>query len=136
MAGDGVTEPHSVEAAAAETGPASSAGVTAVEELPPPDPAMDWTSPAVIGVGAGAGVLVLVAIALLVLFRRRRSLPDPRTTAAVTRGTVAGEVSDGVFSRLVGGLARTRGQLVQRIDDLFAGGALVDAELLGQLEEV
>ena len=87
-------------------------------------------------IGTGAGGALLAAILLWVLFRRRRALPSAGTAAAPAAGEAVDQVADGVFSRLVGGLARTRGQLVRRLDDLFASGARVDEELLGRLEEV
>ncbi len=134
MPGDGVTEPASADLPTA--GPAGAEGEAALGEQPLPEPAMDWTHPGVIGVGAGVGLLVVVVVVALVVLRRRRALPPPATPAGLPATGEAPELADGVFARLVGGLSRTRGQLVQRIDDLFAGGARLDEELLGKLEEV
>ena len=41
-----------------------------------------------------------------------------------------------LFGRLVDGLARTKGRMVSRIDDLFGGKAKIDDELWAQLEEL
>ena len=87
-----------------------------------------------IGIGVGAAALVAAVVALVVVaVRRRRALPggEGRPEVAASR-----EGRDTVLARLRHGLARTKGHLVQRLDDLFAGGSAVDAQLLDQLEEV
>ena len=124
------------EAAEASGAEAAVDGAPAVEIREPiEDAAAAGIAPAV-WIGAGAGGALLVAILLFVVFRRRRTLPSAGTDTALAAAEGVDQVADGVFSRLVGGLARTRGQLVRRLDDLFAGGGRVDEELLGRLEEV
>jgi len=54
--------------------------------------------------------------------------PKPKTPAEQNEG--------GVFKRLVAGLARTRGQVVERLDTLFSGGKKVDDALWQELEEL
>jgi len=87
-------------------------------------------------IGAGAGGVLLVGIVLFVVLRKRRALPPAAAPPALGAPEPDDPAADGVFARLVGGLARTRGQLVRRIDELFAGGGRIDDELLERLEEV
>ena len=87
-----------------------------------------------IGIGVGAALLVAAVVAVIVVVvRRRKALPGEEIPAAIEP---PGESRDTVLARLRAGLARTKGHLVQRLDDLFAGGSAVDVDLLDQLEEV
>jgi len=79
----------------------------------------------------GVGLAVVVAAAVVVTWvLRRRALPPADAQVEVLQPS-----RDTVVARLRAGLSRTKGQLVRRLDDLFAGGK-VDEELLAQLEEV
>jgi len=102
-------------------------------------------NPAVLGAIVGAVVLVAV-VAGVVLSRGRknaweealtgeldassRPLPGPAKERAPEAPTAS------VFGRLVDGLARTKGRMVGRVDDLFRGRKVVDEELWTQLEEL
>ncbi len=86
-----------------------------------------------IGLGVGGVALVAVAVVVFVVVRRRRALPEPDEETVPQ--IASEEARDTVMARLRVGLARTKGQLVRRIDELFVGGR-VDGALLGQLEEV
>jgi fused signal recognition particle receptor len=87
-----------------------------------------------IGLAAGAAVLVtaIVVAVVVVAVRRRRALPGVEPDRGEAREAPA---RDTVMARLRVGLSRTKGQLVRRIDELFASGR-IDDSLLSQLEEV
>ena len=83
-------------------------------------------------IAIGVGVAIAIgAVVLVVVVRRRRALPPGDLRVEIP----APPPRDTVLARLRGGLSRTKGQLVRRLDDLFASGE-VDEELLSQLEEV
>jgi fused signal recognition particle receptor len=64
------------------------------------------------------------------------SRPLPAPAKAATNKLPPKDESASIFGRLVDGLARTKGRMVGRVDDLFRGKKVVDDELWGQLEEL
>jgi len=66
--------------------------------------------------------------------------PLPATTAVAAPAgevqTPAGKTEGHLFQRLKQGLAKTRGSIVARIDQLFLGKKEIDPELLDDLEEI
>jgi fused signal recognition particle receptor len=60
----------------------------------------------------------------------------PAPAKAATNKLPPKDESASIFGRLVDGLARTKGRMVGRVDDLFRGKKVVDDELWGQLEEL
>ncbi len=105
-------------------------------------------------VGAAAALLVVI-IAVVALRGRSRDkkwdelddsgpselLPpapkaQPSPAKPTSKSAAATPPKASVFKRLVDGLARTRGQVVDRLDTLFTGGKKVDEALWGELEEL
>ena len=107
--------------------------------------------PAVL-IGVFAGVLVVVGVVLATLRARARAPnwdqiddgsasellpPEPRRASEASGSASAQAAPAGsVFARLVDGLARTRGQVVDGLDALFRGRKSVDESLWGDLEEL
>ena len=103
-------------------------------------------NPAVLGVLVVA-VLAVIAGVMTSRSRRRgwdaaltgeigddaKALPSRRSTPAIP-SKQAEPPRPSMFGRLVSGLARTKGMMVTRVDDLFRGKKTVDEELWSQLE--
>ncbi len=108
--------------------------------------------PAELVIGIVIAVVAVVALVGGLLARRRRGgwdalddsgpselLPSNRPTGragGAARKASAAEPKASVFGRLVQGLSRTRGQVVERLDALFTGGKKVDEALWQKLEEL
>jgi len=84
-----------------------------------------------IAIGVGLAAVIAAAVGIVAV-RRRKALPRVVET---TPEAIVTPSRDTVLARLRVGLSRTKGQLVRRLDDLFATGQ-VDEQLLSQLEEV
>lgn len=105
-------------------------------------------------IGIVVGVAVLVAAAAAIVSKRKGDswdalddsgpselLPAEASKKKPTPGQSKPAASPveskaSVFKRLVDGLSRTRGQVVERLDTLFTGGKKVDDALWSELEEL
>ena len=93
----------------------------------------------------GVVLAAAVGVGIAILVRRRRALPGKGKGDALPGASLPApgapppgletEDSAGLLVRLRAGLSRTKGQLVHRLDKIFASGAL-NEELLGELEQV
>jgi len=102
-------------------------------------------------IGGAVGLVVLIAIIVGVLRSRRSRAWDeiedggpsellpatrPKAVTAPKQKEEEPPAGPSVFSRLVQGLSRTRGQVVEGLDALFRGGKKVDDALWAELEEL
>lgn len=109
--------------------------------------------PAAIGGIVGAVVLLGIIVGLVLKSRSRSSgwdqiedggpsellPPEPKATPAPAKtpdSTPAVDAGPSVFSRLVSGLSRTRGQVIDGLDALFRGKKEVNEQLWAELEEL
>ncbi len=106
------------------------------------------------GIAVVAVALLAVVGAIIALARRKPDWEDalggeepgtltlpaapPRAPKAAPSKVPVAPAADGgkVFGRLVNGLARTKAQMVNRVDDLFRGRKKIDEDLWGSLEEL
>jgi len=90
------------------------------------------------------GLLLVGAVLVVLVFKhlRRPSAEvdelsaGPETDAPVAAGDAEEQAADAGASRLVAGLAKTRGLMVERMDTLFRGQRAIDEALWRQLEEI
>ena len=110
--------------------------------------------PVEIIIGVAVGLAVLIGGIVVVRGRSRSNAwdsvddsgPSELLPAEKSRPKASKEAASGaaeaaaskasVFKRLVAGLSRTRGQVVDRMDALFSGGKKVDEDLWRELEEL
>ncbi len=104
---------------------------------------------AVLGAIGGAVAVLVVVVGVVVSRGRKKawqdaltgeldaaSKPLPAAPERPAKAPAPAENKASIFERLVDGLARTKGRMVGRVDDLFRGRKVVDEELWSQLEEL